>query len=77
MSTAEKTLKKFMNDYIFHEENIFYAERLFVANSVLRWALENSKDERTKKQYIDQIERHLLGEITLYWDSGVIKIKKV
>jgi hypothetical protein len=76
MTTAEKIIKKMIKDYAVKEENIFYADRLFVANTVLNWVLNNTKEEIQKKQYITQIEKHLTGEITLYWHKGVIKFRK-
>lgn len=65
-----------IKDYAIREQNIFYADRLFVANTVLSWVLNNTTEEKQRRQYITQIEKHLTGEITLYWDNGVIKIRK-
>jgi hypothetical protein len=76
MITAEKVIKKMIKDFAIPEDNVFYAERLFVANTVLNWVLKNTKEERQRKQYITQIEKHLVGEITLYWDDEVIKVRK-
>lgn len=75
-TAAERLIKKMIKHYAIREDNMFYAERLFVANTVLNWVLNTAKDEVHRKQYITQIEKHLTGEITLYWENGVIKIKK-
>jgi hypothetical protein len=73
---AHKEIKKILDSYIKREENVIYAERLFIARAVLFWAAENSKDQRTFKSYLSELERHLNGEITLYWEDGKIKIRK-
>lgn len=76
MTTTKRQIEKMIKDYAVKEDNVFLAERLFVANTVLNWAFNNNKDEKMLKIYIGQVERHLAGEITLYWDGNVIKVKK-
>lgn len=73
--TANKEIQKLIKDFATKKGNIFHAERLFVANTVLNWAFQNYKDEKTLRNYIFQVERHLNGEITLYWENDVIKVK--
>lgn len=73
---AHKEIKKILESYVIREENIIHAERLFIAKTVLLWAAENSKDQKTFKSYLGELERHLNGEITLYWEDGKIKIRK-
>jgi hypothetical protein len=75
-TNSERIIKKMIKHYAIREDNVFFAERLFVANTVLSWVLENTKEEVQRRQYITQIEKHLTGEITLYWDKGVIKFRK-
>ena len=73
---AEKQIKKIIQTFITRQDNLIVASRLFVAKSVLIWASENTKDLKAFKGYLIEIERHLTGEITLYWEDGVIKVKK-
>ena len=75
MMTVRKEIQKFIKDYATKDGNIFHAEKLFVANTILNWAFANYKDEKTLRNYILQVERHLNGEIILYWDGDVIKVK--
>ena len=75
MPTAEKIIKKMIKDYATKEENIFHAEKLFVANTILNWAVINSKTPKELQNYINEIEKHLSGTVTLYWEGNVIKIK--
>ena len=73
---AERQIKELIETFIVKKDNLIIATRLFVANSVLNWAVENAKDPRAFKAYMSEIERHLAGEITLYWEDGVVKVKK-
>lgn len=73
---AEKQIKKMLENFLVKQENLIIASRLFVAKSVLMWAVENTKDPKTLKGYLSEIDRHLKGEITLYWEDGIIKIRK-
>lgn len=74
--SSQKEIKKFLRSFLTMKENILFAERLFVAKSVLMWASEHSANENMFNSYLTEIERHLNGEITLYWEDGKIKIRK-
>ena len=73
---AEKQIKKMLETFLVKEDNLIIASRLFVAKSVLNWASENTKDSNAFKAYMVEIKRHLNGEITLYWEDGIIKVRK-
>lgn len=73
---AEKQIKKMLESFLKKEENLIIATRLFVAKSVLIWASENTKDLKAFKAYMAEVERHLNGEITLYWEDDIIKVRK-
>lgn len=75
MLTAEKIIKKMIKDYATKEDNVFHAERLFVANTILNWAVANSKTSKELQNYVNEIEKHLSGTVTLYWEGSVIKVK--
>jgi hypothetical protein len=76
MLNQKKLVKDIFSDYIVKDNNIFFIERLFVANTILNWAYENYKDQKQIKAYIDEIKRHLDGEITLYWSDGIVKVRR-
>lgn len=73
---AEKQIKKMIEAHVTKQDNLVIATKLFVAKSVLNWAFENAKDSKAFKAYMSEIERHLNGEITLYWEDGIIKVRK-
>ena len=75
-ANTQKEIKKIIESFVVREDNLIHAERLFVAKTVLMWAVENSKEQNIFKSYLTEIEKHLNGEITLYWEDGKIKIRK-
>lgn len=73
---VEKQIKKMLESFLKKEGNLLDATRLFVAKSVLLWAAENAKETKAFKIYVSEVEKHLKGEITLYWEDGTIKVRK-
>lgn len=74
--SLEKEIRKILSKYLKNEDNLAHAEKLFVAKSVLVWVFENNKDQKAIKYYISEVEKYLKEEIVLYWEDGVIKIRK-
>lgn len=72
----EKEIKRYIRDYLKINENVYQSERLFIAKSVLLWALKTAQDQKIFTYYLKEIEKHLNGEITLYWKDGIVKVKK-
>jgi hypothetical protein len=73
----QRDIEKIIKNFLVREGNLLGSERLFVAKSVLLWAAENSKTKDDYKSYLYEVERHLSGDITLYWEDDKIKIRKV
>lgn len=67
-------VKNILNEFMRQEENILHAEKLFVAHSVLKWAFENSSNEKQITFYVEQIKKYLRNELTLVWKEGKIRI---
>jgi hypothetical protein len=61
--------------FVKKDENVFHAQKLFMAVSVLRWAYEKQASESEKSKYYNFVEKYLDGEIDLYWEDGIIKLK--
>ena len=72
----EKEIKKLLNEFLMLEDNLLLSERFFVAASVLNWVCLKYQDKQALQYYLDEVKKHLRGEITLYWEDGVIKIKR-
>lgn len=65
-----------LESFLKRQDNLLDASRIFVAKSVLLWAIENTKESKSLKYYLNEIEKHLKGEITLYWEDDIVKIRK-
>ena len=67
--------------YLKTEDNLVDAEKIFLVSSVVRDVVEKKysgdiSDEQCKNYFIF-IEKFLKGEIDMFWDDGVIKVKKI
>jgi len=61
---------------IVEEDNIVYASRAFVANSVLKWCVkkikEKSLNEIQIEDYLKTVRFFIKKKIDLYWENGII-----
>ena len=73
----EDIIKGLKIKYCSSEDNVYYLEKLFVAASVVKWIFSNTKDTNEILQYLSQVERHMTGQINLYWDNGIIKVGSI
>ena len=79
--------KKFIKDLIkegnhfYYEDNVFYAEKLFVINSVVSWVIAKAKsgefDKSQVKNYLNVISAYLKGGIEIFWEDGTLYVKKL
>lgn len=73
----EEMVHYFIKNFLKKEENVFHAEKMFVAFSVLRWIMDQKVDHEVKAKYFNHIDRFLANEIDLYWEDGIIKYKTI
>ncbi len=56
--------------------NVIFAERAFVANSILRWCARKAKqktmNEEHMRQYLKMLRFFIKKKIDLYWENGTI-----
>lgn len=72
----EKERKLLLSKYIKKEDNLIIADRLFLANSIIEYAIKNKITDNEKlKYFFIQTERHLKEEITLYWEGDKLELK--
>jgi hypothetical protein len=57
------------------EGNVYHAEKMFTAMSVLKWVLEQKVTEEIRMKYFSQLDKYLANEIDLYWEDGIIRYK--
>lgn len=68
----DELIKKFSQK----KDNVYYLNRLFVANTVIRWIFRETSQHEEILQYLMQVERFLKEEIDLYWKNGKIKVAR-
>ena len=66
-----------LSKYISREDNLINCQKIFIANSFIRWIENNAKDMVQFAGYLKEVSRYLEGKIDLYWEKGSIKIKKL
>lgn len=72
----EREIKIILNEFLQKKDNLILSERIFIAVSILNWAYLNHKDKDVLKYYLAEVKKHLSGEITLYWENGVVRVKR-
>ncbi len=76
LKQPEEIIKGIRKRYLTKLDNVFYLEKYFVACSVIRWIYKTTDKTEEILAYMGQIERHMNGEIDLFWENGVIKVGK-
>ena len=76
MDVKKVASRELLNKYMTREDNLINCQKIFIANSFIRWIEDNSKDMIQFANYLKEVSRYLDGEIDLYWEKGSIKIKK-
>ena len=79
--------KKFIKDLIkegnhfYYRDNVFYAEKLFIINSVVSWVIDKAKagefDHSQVKNYLNVISAYLKGDIEIFWEDGALYVQKL
>jgi len=72
-----REIEKIIELFLVRDQNLLIADKLFIAKSVILWAAENSKTKEEYKSYLSEVQKYLTGDITLYWEDGKIKTRKV
>jgi hypothetical protein len=67
----------FIRSFLVKEDNLYHAEKMFMAYSVLKWVFDQKVPETTRAKYFNHIDRYLSNEIDLYWEDGTIKYRTI
>lgn len=77
LQTAEEAIQKIIiSRPLDRDGNLLHTSRIFVAASVIQWIYQNTKTEDQISHYLSQVEKHLNGELEMYWENGNIRIRK-
>lgn len=67
--------------HFFYKDNVFYAEKLFVVYSVVKWVVAEAKtgefDQEQVKNYLNAISAYLKGDIDMFWEKGTLYVRKL
>jgi hypothetical protein len=72
----EEAITAILKKYLVIQNNMLLSERLFVAKSIINWIFQNSKNPLIIKSYLEDVERHIKGDLELSWKDGIIVRKK-
>lgn len=72
----ESEIRKLLEEFMQVQGNLIMSERMFVAFSVLNWAYLKHKNPELLQYYLNEVKKHLRGELTLYWEDGVVKVHR-
>jgi hypothetical protein len=76
LKKPEEIMLELRTRYLSKTDNVYHLERYFVACSVIRWIFGTTDKSEEILGYLAQVERHMNGEIDLFWDEGSIKVGK-
>ena len=67
--------------HFYYEGNVFQGNKIFVVYSVVKWVVAEAKsgkfDSAQVKNYLNAVSAYLSGEIELFWENGVLYVKKL
>lgn len=65
-----------LKKYLKIQDNVLLSERLFIANSVLDWIYNTTKNQKVIDAYLNDLEEYLKGNLELRWVDGVVTKKE-
>ena len=67
--------------HFYYKDNVFQGGKIFVVYSVVKWVVAEAKsgkfDESQVKNYLNAVSAYLSGEIELFWENGVLYVRKL
>jgi len=82
MKDDKKAFLKWLKDEgtVSSDDNLILAEKAFFANSVFRWYMDKAKKGTMTRSQVESsiliLRKFLKGKLDLYWDNGIIKVRK-
>mgnify|MGYP004072503371 CR=1 FL=1 len=83
-SEADYIIQKVMDNlkqrFMEEEDNVVRAEKFFLVSSVVHDVVEKKfsgeLDDEQCRAYFVYIEKFLKGEVEMFWEEGVVKVKR-
>lgn len=83
----EEKKKKYVMDFIkeknltIQEENVIFAPKVFVVNSVLKWCLDNAVTKKINRAQWDKyktiVAQYIAGIVDIKWNGSVFEVHEV
>lgn len=73
----ERIKKEILKEFLKADGNIYHAEKLFMAISILKWASEQDGEKETFYKYLAYVEKYLYDELLLYRADGVVRFRNI
>jgi hypothetical protein len=75
------TLLQWLRDEgaLYRDDNIYYADKAFIANSIVQWCAKRSASKNISNaeldKYFHSLRLFLQNKIDIYWDDDIINVK--
>jgi len=75
------TLMQWLRDEgaFYRDDNIYYADKAFIVNSVVKWCAQRSASKNISSaeldRYFHSLRLFLQNKIDIYWDGDIINVK--
>jgi len=81
LKDPKKILRNLFDKHHEKHDNVIYAEKIFIINTVINYLFKD-KDYRTldKQKIIDYgeiINRYLADEVDIYWQDGILMVREL
>lgn len=75
----KKILRDLFEKYASKEENVVYADKIFIINTVINYLFKDKQywelDKHTVMEYGEIINKYLAEEVDIYWQDGVLMVR--
>lgn len=79
LKDPKTVIRNLYQKYLEKEENIIYADKLFVINTVINFLFAGKSykelDQFKIARYGEFIHKYLQGEVDIYWEDGILMIR--
>ena len=80
LKQPKQIITSIFNKYVKKQDNVVYAEKLFIINTIINYLFSQGDPKTTSKkllEYGEIINRYLNNEVDIYWQDGTIMVKEL
>ena len=79
MKDPKKIIRGLFEKYAIKEDNVVFAEKLFIINSVINYLFKDKYysdiDKNMILDYGELINKYLKGEVDIFWKDGTLMVE--